>query len=118
MGSGYTVEGQKTKEEKHGGLQIEVIPAFSQLLRWWSKDTDPGFIANYTGHEIVDKRDGLDEMKTPRELGLGIGDTIRSYPNEVSFSKPVTIKELYEKNPGSPWKVGEVRTECFLSISS
>lgn len=78
MGSGYTVEGQKTSEEKHGGLQLEVTPELIPGKRFWS------YAKN---HRVILPKEsdsyGLDELRTPRELGCNIGDVLRSYPVET-----------------------------------
>lgn len=100
LGSGYTIEGQKTKEEKHGGLQIEVIPELVTALRWWTRDN---LVADSVP-DIVNHKVRLDELKSPRELGLQIGDVIRCYPLPVCENRPITIKELCEQNPSAIWK--------------
>ena len=81
VGSGYTVEGQKTGEEKHGGLQIEIIPSFRRNLRTWLKEEDaqpkvwdPSAVTSMF-------HSGPFETSTPKEQGLIPGDVIRSYPD-------------------------------------
>ena len=88
MGSGYTVEGQKTGEEKHGGFQIEIIPSYRSGLRFWHSDEPPDeYDDNY--HSFID-----DDMKTPRDLGFNPGDRIRSYPPDPIQLKPAQIWEM------------------------
>lgn len=92
MGSGYTVEGQKTGEEKHGGLQIEIIPSFETDLRTWIKDadaTDDPENLQRTLPMIT-----LDEHKTPLELGLAVGAKIRSYPQLVFEQAGCTMSDI------------------------
>lgn len=96
MGSRYTVEGQKTGEEKYGGLQIEVIPEYQKGLRKWLPD-------NLTPAFMRDILDGiayhdLSEMSTPSELYLQPGEKIRSYPPSLTFEKPVEIADLIDTN--------------------
>ncbi|KIY04093.1 uncharacterized protein Z520_00785 [Fonsecaea multimorphosa CBS 102226] len=92
LGSGYTVEGQKTGQERHGGLQIEIIPSLERNLRTWIKDQN-GYLS---ASELQDylQNNSLDEFKTPRELGLGVGDTIRLYPQEVFELVPSTLIDM------------------------
>jgi hypothetical protein len=73
VGSGYTVEGQKTGEEKFGGLQIEIIPSYERRLRTWQPD--PTRQGRITG--LFDESKSLDEGKTPSELNLNPGVKIR-----------------------------------------
>lgn len=94
MGSGYTTEGQKTGQEKYGGLQIEVIPEYQRGLRTWLPD-------NLTGAFMKDILDGilyhgLSEISTPLELHLQHGQKIRSYPPSLTFEKPIEIANLCE----------------------
>lgn len=95
VGSGYTVEGQKTGEEKFGGLQIEIIPSYEKSLRTWLPEP--------TGRGAVnDKFDWprvLDEQKTPSELGLNPGNKIRSYPSSPVYYAPYAIADLVRNAP-------------------
>ncbi|OAG42872.1 hypothetical protein AYO21_02823 [Fonsecaea monophora] len=88
LGSGYTVEGQKTGEEKHGGLQIEIIPAFQERLRTWAKDQTGDISAS----DLEYGR--LNEHSTPRQLGLGVGNTIRLYPEKAVEYVPATVADM------------------------
>ncbi|RFU29847.1 hypothetical protein B7463_g6513, partial [Scytalidium lignicola] len=93
LGSGYTVEGQKTGEEKHGGLQIKIIPSYEENLRLWIKEGKDGMKEGVsTG--TFDRSACLDERKTPRQLSLVSGDKIRLYPANPTFSVPYTISDL------------------------
>jgi hypothetical protein len=93
VGSGYTVEGQKTGEEKHGGLQIEIIPSYKENLRVLLREPREG-----TEHEIystaLDWSRRLDELKTSAELSLLPGDKIRSYPANPTGSVPYVMLDL------------------------
>lgn len=89
VGSGYTVEGQKTGEEKHGGLQIEIIPAFRQTpTRWLAATVKPEY-ALYEDPDLY-----LDETKTPAELGLEVGSKVRVYPSPATYTVPVEVRDI------------------------
>ena len=92
MGSGYTTEGQKTGQEKYGGLQIEVIPEYQQDLRKWLPDN----LSASTMTAILngDSSYFLPETSTPAELSLRPGDKIRSYPSSPRTFKYVKISDL------------------------
>jgi hypothetical protein len=93
VGSGYTVEGQKTGEEKYGGLQIEIIPSYQQSLRVWLREPAEG---SKQGIDSVTFGwpNTLDELKTPSELMLNPGTKIRSYPANPTYSVPCEISDL------------------------
>ena len=105
MGSGYTVEGQKTSEEKHGGLQIEVIPEFRARLRWWFPDREDLAVYDSLGSASVNKTQVLDEMNTPAELGFRVGDTLRSYPIEFERKVELTVGDLFTEDESNTWQV-------------
>jgi|ERR1700733_14539125 hypothetical protein len=90
VGAGYTVEGQKTGEERFGGLQIEIIPSYERGLKTWQLGhTEQG------GRTVVfDESRNLDERKTPSELRLSPGVKIRSYPSRPTYWAPYQISEL------------------------
>jgi hypothetical protein len=92
VGSGYTTEGQKTGQEKYGGLQIEVIPEYQQDLRKWLPDN----LSASTMTAILngDSSYFLPETSTPAELSLRPGDKIRSYPSSPRTFKYVKISDL------------------------
>ena len=93
MGSGYTVEGQKTGEEKHGGLQIEIIPSFPERLRGWLKsDSVPAESAAF--RMLHHRSEWMKEHKTPRGLGLAVGDSIRGYPIPPFKEVPCVMSDL------------------------
>ncbi|OQU97521.1 hypothetical protein CLAIMM_03446 isoform 2 [Cladophialophora immunda] len=92
LGSGYTVEGQKTGKEKHGGLQIEVIPSFEVKLRSWVTDQNECLGVEELLDRLVSVH--IDEFKTPRELGLEVGATIRLYPAEAFEHVPSTLLDM------------------------
>lgn len=91
MGSGYTVEGQKTSEEKHGGLQLEVTPEMMQGKQLWSYAKQQ--YITFKGDNKY-RNDGLKEFYTPRELGCKIGDVLRSYPNDPTYQTRFQIRDL------------------------
>lgn len=82
VGSGYTVEGQKTGEEKHGGLQIEIVPAFEDSLRIWLKADDSPEDAEDLENVLTHKVLTLNEYHSPRELGLSPGTRVRIFPTQ------------------------------------
>jgi hypothetical protein len=91
VGSGYTVEGQKTSEEKHGGLQLEVTPEMVRGKRFWSYAKQQCIKLTNGRQGIADE---LYESSTPHKLGCNIGDILRSYPTEVTYRKPLRIRDL------------------------
>ena len=97
VGSGYTVEGQKTGEEKFGGLQIEIVPSYEKELRTWK-------LQNVS----FENSRGLDEQKTPSELKLNPGVKLRCYPSRPTYWAPFQISDLTGPNPreGTHVKVG------------
>jgi hypothetical protein len=108
VGSGYTVEGQKTGEEKHGGLQIEIIPAYKTNLRAWTLDREPDTYFNFVSQAIID------EMRTPAEMGLKTGDKIRSYPPSPVYDKPMEVFDMLE---GSESKEIRVKARNFTHFA-
>ena len=95
VGAGYTVEGQKTGEERFGGLQIEIIPSYERGLRTWQLEhTGQG------GRTVVfDESKNLDERKTPSELRLNPGVKLRSYPSRPTYWAPYQVSELIGTTP-------------------
>ncbi|CAI9632777.1 unnamed protein product [Alternaria burnsii] len=94
LGSGYTVEGQKTSKEQYGGLQLEITPELFPKQRLWSYGKDKHIVKSVRGFPS-----GLDEMKTPEQLGRNIGDVLRSYPVDSIYEEPLKIRHLAK--PGS-----------------
>jgi hypothetical protein len=95
VGAGYTVEGQKTGEEKFGGLQIEIIPSYERGLRTWQLEpTGQG-----RSTVLFDESKNLDERKTPSELKLNPGVKIRSYPSRPTYWATYQISELIGTTP-------------------
>lgn len=72
------MEGQKTGEEKHGGLQIEIIPELQPKLRVWRRDSS--FIDDPYNFRGASSLDCLPEHKTPQSLCMTPGVKLRSYP--------------------------------------
>jgi hypothetical protein len=92
VGSGYTVEGQKTREEKFGGLQIEIIPSYETGLRTYLLEAS---VSESTTEPFVELKI-LDEQKTPSELKLTPGAKIRSYPSSPTYYAPYEICDFTE----------------------
>jgi hypothetical protein len=115
VGSGYTVEGQKSGEEKFGGLQIEIIPSYERGVRTWQADA-PG----HGGTTIsFDESKSLDEQKTPSELKLSLGAKIRLYPSRPTYWAPHQISELIGATPNEDMhvKVRSLYRETWVLIS-
>ena len=90
MGSGYTVEGQKTGEEKLGGLRIKITPAYITGLRSWMSDT----IAEPAPNDIFAYVKRLEETRTPAELQRKAGDILRQYPSKDSTVGPRQVSDM------------------------
>ena len=105
MGSGYTVEGQKTSKEQHGGLQIEITPELLPKRRLWSFSKDKYIVKSARGFSS-----DLDEMKTPEQLGRDIGDVLRSYPTDSTYEVPLKAKHLAEPGTDIKCKVSRAKT--------
>ena len=86
MGAGYTVEGQKTGEEKFGGLQIEITPAYRSALKIWFRATE-------LQSKMFDYNGSLNELTSPAANGLRAGDKLRAYP-QPTRAVPLTISDL------------------------
>ena len=85
MGSGYTVEGLVTGEEKFGGIQIEVTPSYHKhgCLFWYM--TESG-------------RSMIPEDGTPRGQGLEGGSTIYM---ELPRSRPAKLSDFSSRERDS-----------------
>ncbi|KAK2846370.1 hypothetical protein FQN49_005792 [Arthroderma sp. PD_2] len=92
LGSGYTVEGQKTGEEKFGGFQIEMIPSYTQGVKKYFREPLP----SETVESICEGVGRLDELKTPLELGLKPGSNIRAFPPVVSYARHYAVRSIKE----------------------
>lgn len=55
-----------TSEEKHGGLQLEIISELEAALRTWTQDSDKHIHIAENGISTFDRGLCLDELKTPR----------------------------------------------------
>lgn len=106
VGSGYTVEGQKTGEEKHGGLQIEIIPAYPQKAQKWLAATEE--------EALQDPGLYLDESKTPAQLGLEAGTQVRVYPSPPTYGKSVEVGDLYRVKEDSCLGVVNLEVRCHV----
>lgn len=93
MGSGYSVEGQISGEEKFGGLQIEIIPSYQRNLKMWV--TAPKSGESDLSYPFDHKR--LDEGSTPADIGLKPSDKLRAYPFPCTTTVPLKISDLAEK---------------------
>ncbi|CAN9137106.1 unnamed protein product [Alternaria alternata] len=113
LGSGYTVEGQKTSKEQHGGLQLEITPELFPKQRLWSYGKDKHIVKSARGFPS-----GLDEMKTPEQLGRNIGDVLRSYPADSIYEEPLKIKHLAKPGSGSPGQLPMAPIKDTLEIPS
>ncbi|KAF8248968.1 hypothetical protein K440DRAFT_660501 [Wilcoxina mikolae CBS 423.85] len=85
LGSGYTVEGQITGDEKFGGFQIEVTPAYQKL------GTKSFWCMGHAGNCI-----DLKEADTPRDCGLEKGKTIFMSPNPRKFYRAPKLQDFLE----------------------
>ena len=83
MGSGYTVEGQVTGEEKFGGIQIEVTPSYRKR----------DFVFWYMGENDRSCKTAIPEDSTPRGQGLKGGSTICM---ELPRSRPAELSDFFE----------------------
>ncbi|KAF8540479.1 hypothetical protein BDD12DRAFT_804492 [Trichophaea hybrida] len=83
LGSGYTVEGQITGDEKFGGFQIEVTPAYQKLgtKSFWCEGHDGNCI-------------DFKESDTPRDCGLEKGKTIFMSPNPRTFYRVPKLQDF------------------------
>lgn len=98
VGSGYSVEGQITGEEKFGGLQIEVIPSYRRNLKEWAHPFRPGVTLESAQNEFdFDRFIPLDEYKSPAALGYKISDKLRVYPVPSTAEVPLRISDIAEK---------------------
>jgi hypothetical protein len=96
VGSGYTVEGQKTGEEKHGGLQLEIVPSYEPNLRLWSMD-DFENIPKTIPEWYNTSKTFRGEEWTPRQINLQAGDTIKSFPVPAFWDAPCVISDLVDR---------------------
>ena len=92
MGSGYTVEGQKTSKEQHGGIQLEIVPECLPNLCLSSYAKEDHIIKTKNNLNIY--RGELDEKMTPQQLGCKIGDVLRSYPADPAYEELLKMKHL------------------------
>jgi hypothetical protein len=92
VGSGYTVEGQQTGKEKHGGLQIEIIPAYRRRSQYWLSETEGEALQD--PRLCLDEYLYLDELMTPDELGLEAGAKVRLYLSPPSYGRLLEVGDL------------------------
>lgn len=91
VGKNYTVEGQLTKQEKFGGIQIEVIPSrsFSQKQFWYGMPGQTPCIPP-SSPKMVNLKAGdcitmSDSEKTERPMQLGDSFRTLDLPREAEF---------------------------------
>lgn len=94
MGFGYTVEGQKTGEEKYGGLQMEIIPGYRRRGQKWLAAAEEDFRHPHLYYSKY-------ESKTPAQLGMTVGAKVRLYPSPPSYDKPVEVGDLIQEREDS-----------------
>ncbi|KAB2109215.1 hypothetical protein AG0111_0g3523 [Alternaria gaisen] len=111
LGSGYTVEGQKTSKEQHGELQLEITPELLPNQRLWSDSKNKHIVKS-----ARDSSNCLDEMKTSEQLGRNVGDVLRSYPADSTYEEPLRMKHLAEPGADIMCKVGHIELEVGLSL--
>ena len=99
------MEGQKTAEEKHGGLQLEVTPQLFSHQRLWS-DARRQCVTIEFGD--IRYTDSLPETKTPQELQYRVGDILRSYSPDLTHREPFRIEYLSEPGRSSTFDVRSV----------
>ena len=80
LGKGYTVEGQITGEEQHGGMQLEACRPLLQDCR-------------FTKEIKYSLQSDFDIDDTPAELGLNAGDVIYLQSDRLPGTRPSTIGE-------------------------
>jgi len=87
VGSGYTIEGQKTGKEDIGGLQIEVTPAYKSDLKIWfrASEKEPG---------VTNLLQSLHEQTTPAANNIKPGDKLRVHPVPPIHEVPYKISDL------------------------
>ena len=83
MGSGYTVEGQVTGEEKFGGIQIEVTPSYRKR----------GCVFWYMAENCRSRKTVIPEDSTPRGQSLDEGSTIYM---GLPRSRPAELRDFLE----------------------
>lgn len=115
MGSGYTIEGQKTSEEKYGGLQIEVTPELQSGLRLWSRKSDKHVKQSPGDMVLVKGMLVFDEKKTPADLGLRPGEMLRTYPSGRKYHIPVKVKDFMKDTNTHVWKVSSTKYRSKFS---
>ena len=83
MGSGYTVEGQVTGEEKFGGIQIEVTPSYRER----------GCVFWYMAENGRSRKTMISKDSTPRGQSLEGGSTVYM---ELSRFRSAKLSDFFE----------------------
>lgn len=60
---------------------------------------------------------GINETKTPEQLGRNIGDVLRSYPTDSIYEEPLKIKHLAKPGADITCTVGYTKTYVGLSLT-
>jgi len=108
LGSGYTVEGQVTGAEEHGGIQIEVYPLLDTDFTMYRDaeevpDTRAWLVEHRGASGMGERVEGLDcdsvatedwALQTPAEVGLA-ADASSVHMRSYAFgSRLLTLREL------------------------
>ena len=110
---GATVEWQITGEDNLGGIQLQLIPDFNIEKMSATSERDVCVLDRDSGLLTFASRkppmaDTYDVLKTPKELGLRIGNVIHMKDMaKRQSSRPKTIMDLIRESPANV-KVGDV----------
>lgn len=88
-----------TGKETHGGLAIEVIPAYQTGLRSWVA-ADASRALSFDPYQPYTDPLGthlLDESKTPKQLGLAAGVALHAHP-AVAYKRVTCIVADVSRN--------------------
>lgn len=89
-GSGYSVEHQVTGMETVGGLQFEVIPVYDKSMF-------------FSRQRLFDSLESsLDIFATPKDLGLGPGETAYMMQKTWMEKRPVVLWDLFWEKSYNP----------------
>jgi hypothetical protein len=106
VGSGYTLEGQITGEEKFGGIQIEVVPSYQKIN-----------MMSFSYGNREGGRTHITESQTPREYGLEGGSKIAMLPNPPTFSRIARICDLLDKDEIDEMQFLVLKVDLLPSIN-
>ena len=82
-----------------------MIPEYDRVLRYWRKDNpkDQGFLED--GTPVIYNHFGLNEEKTPEELGHRVGDILQLYSEFPTDLGPFKVKDLVGTQEKATFKV-------------